>query len=76
MGFQCAPLCRGVHPFADRVLMFENAKKKSRDEPVLRPKEILVGAEVRTRAIPIYAAGSVGVSFANGTPTVSATAAC
>ncbi|CAD5234617.1 unnamed protein product [Bursaphelenchus xylophilus] len=60
----------GVHPFTDRVLMFENAKKKTREEPVLRPKDIVVGSEVRTRAIPIYASGSVGVSFANGAPMI------
>ncbi|CAD5229165.1 unnamed protein product [Bursaphelenchus okinawaensis] len=56
----------GIHPFTDRVLMFENAKRKTREEPLTKPKEITVGSEVRTRAIPIYAASSVGVSFVNG----------
>lgn len=33
--------------------MFENVKKKSRDD--LSNRSIVVGSEVRTRAIPIYA---------------------
>lgn len=51
--------------------MYESAKKKTRDEPAQRVKDITVGAEVMTRAYPIYASGSVGVSFINGLPMVS-----
>ncbi|KAI6173317.1 E3 ubiquitin-protein ligase UBR5 [Aphelenchoides besseyi] len=59
----------GVYPFADRMQMFENVKKKGREETG-QTKEIIVGAEVRTRAIPIYASGSVGVNFSSGVPLI------
>jgi hypothetical protein len=62
---------RGVYPFSNRMQMFENVKKKGRDEPATRGKEITIGSEVRTRAIPIYASGSVGVNFSSGIPMVS-----
>jgi E3 ubiquitin-protein ligase EDD1 len=59
---------RGVYPFVDRMQMFENVKKKSRDD--LSNRSIVVGSEVRTRAIPIYASGSVGVNFSSGVPQI------
>jgi E3 ubiquitin-protein ligase EDD1 len=58
----------GVYPFVDRMSMFENVKKKSRDD--LSNRSIVIGSEVRTRAIPIYANGSVGVNFSSGIPQI------
>lgn len=47
---------------------FENLKKKNRED--LSNRSIVVGSEVRTRAIPIYASGSVGVNFSSGIPVI------
>ena len=50
---------------------FESGKKKGHEETTQKPKEITIGSEVRTRAIPIYAHGSIGINFVAGIPLVS-----
>jgi hypothetical protein len=47
--------------------MFENVKKKGQE---LSNRNIVIGSEVRTRAIPIYMTGSVAVNFSSGVPLI------
>lgn len=60
----------GVFSFADRMQAFESGKKRSHEDSTQKLKDITIGSEVRTRAIPIYAHGSVGISFVNSVPLV------
>uniref|UniRef100_A0A1I7X6L1 UBR-type domain-containing protein n=1 Tax=Heterorhabditis bacteriophora TaxID=37862 RepID=A0A1I7X6L1_HETBA len=61
----------GLYPFTDRHKLWEKERAKSRKHVTFETGEIVEGNEVRTKATPIYTAGSVAINLAGSSPVVS-----
>uniref|UniRef100_A0A1I7Y3X2 UBA domain-containing protein n=1 Tax=Steinernema glaseri TaxID=37863 RepID=A0A1I7Y3X2_9BILA len=60
----------GMYPFNERRKNWEKVKSRTKKHVTFDVNEITIGSEVRTKAHPIYLAGSVAVNFSGGTPMV------
>lgn len=63
----------GMYPFSERPKLWEKEKNKSKKHVTFdtNSNDIKEGAEVRTKACPIYAPGSVAVNFQSHEPMVT-----
>ena len=64
----------GLYPFTDRPKLWEKEKNRCKKHVTFNDtnsNEIKEGSEVRTKASPIYAAGSIAVNFNSHDPMVN-----
>uniref|UniRef100_A0A7E4ZWY5 E3 ubiquitin-protein ligase UBR5 n=1 Tax=Panagrellus redivivus TaxID=6233 RepID=A0A7E4ZWY5_PANRE len=60
----------GIMPFVERRRVFEKTRNKAKKFTSNSSCDIKVGAEVRTKSNPVYAANSIAVNLHTGGPTI------